>query len=103
MDGCPYDLEQLLGESGMARVHLGTHPQSGREAAIKVPKVGPLGAPRFLRQIDVLQRLDYPHVMSILEIDCRRRWYAMPLGDTPWPDLHERNPFDWDRPLRPLS
>ncbi len=97
MDGCPYDLERLLGEGGMARVHLGIHRESGREAAIKVPKGGPLGAPRFLREIDVLQRLDHPHVMPILEIDRRRRWYAMPLADYSLADLHERNPFDGEQ------
>jgi serine/threonine protein kinase len=69
----------------MARVHRGIHRESGREAAIKVPKNGPLGAPRFLREIDVLQRLDHPHVMPILEIDGRRRWYAMPLADNSLP------------------
>ncbi len=97
MDGCLYDFEGLLGEGGMARVHLGIHRESGREAAIKVPKNGPLGAPRFLREIDVLQRLDHPHVMPILEIDRRRRWYAMPLADYSLADLHQRNPFDCEQ------
>lgn len=87
----------------MARVHLGIHRESGREAAIKVPKGGPLGAPRFLREIDVLQRLDHPHVMPILEIDRRRRWYAMPLADYSLADLHERDPFDWSRLRLALS
>ncbi|HEX6666523.1 MAG TPA: protein kinase [Solirubrobacterales bacterium] len=97
MDGCPYDLERLLGEGGMACVYLGVHRESGREAAIKVPKGGPLGMPRFLREIDVQQRLDHPHVMPILEIDPRRRWYAMPLADYSLADLHKRNPFDWEQ------
>jgi serine/threonine protein kinase len=103
MDECPYVLERLLGEGGMARVHLGIHRESGREAAIKVPKNGPLGAPRFLREIDVLQRLDHPHVMPILEIDRRRRWYAMPLADYSLADLHRRNPFDWGQLREALS
>ncbi|MGN6588555.1 MAG: protein kinase domain-containing protein [Solirubrobacterales bacterium] len=97
MDGSPYDLERLLGEGGMARVFLGIHRESGREAAIKVPKGGPLGTPRFLREIEVLQRLDHPHVMPILEIDRRRRWYAMPLADYSLADLYERSPFDWEQ------
>jgi serine/threonine protein kinase len=97
MNGCPYDLERLLGEGGMACVHLGVHRESSREAAIKVPKGGPLGAPRFLREIEVLQRLDHPHVMPILEIDQRRRWYAMPLADYSLADLHERNPLGWEQ------
>lgn len=93
--GCPYHPGAKIGEGSMARVYFGTHRRSGRPAAIKVPKGGPWAVDRFRREVDVMDKLDHPHVMPLLEADPERRWYAMPWAEYSLADMHRRDPLDW--------
>jgi serine/threonine protein kinase len=101
--GCPYEIGMLLGEGGMARVYLGTHRGTGRQAAIKIPIGGPWAHERFRAEVDVMDRFDHIHVMPLLEADPARRWYAMPWALHSLHDLHRANPAAWDALRKALS
>ena len=51
----------------MARVFVGVHRKTGRVAAVKIRRDGPLAAQRFRREVEAMQSLDHTHVMPILE------------------------------------
>ena len=103
MHNCPYDLERIVGEGGFAIVYRGIHRETGRPAAVKVQRQGPLARWRFRHEIDAMQRLDHLHVMPVLEIDPLRRWYAMPLARYSLRQLHDREPTAWDELRRALG
>ncbi len=103
LTGCPYEPGMLIGEGGMAQVYLGTHRQSGRLAAIKVPKGGEWARERFRQEIEAMDRLEHPHVMPLLEADPQRRWFAMPWAEYSLRELHRRDPFDWPALRKALS
>ncbi len=103
MDSCPYDLGRIVGEGGFAIVYRGTHRGTGRVAAVKVQRDGPLAQLRFRSEIEVMQQLDHPHVMPVLEIDPGRRWYAMPLARYSLRQLHDREPGAWGELRRALG
>lgn len=93
----------LIGEGSMAKVYLGTHRRSGRQAAIKVPKGSPWAHERFRVEVDAMDRLDHPHVMPLLEADPARRWFAMPWAEYSLRNLRQRDPFDWPALRKALS
>jgi serine/threonine-protein kinase len=65
-----YTVERVLGEGGMATVHLAEERKHQRKVAIKVlkPEFGAsVGAERFLREIGIAARLSHPHIVPLID------------------------------------
>jgi len=65
-----YTIERILGEGGMATVHLAQELKHQRKVAIKVlkPEFGAsVGAERFLREIGIAARLSHPHIVPLID------------------------------------
>jgi serine/threonine-protein kinase len=83
----PWILEELLGQGGMGTVYRARRaadaPGDPAVAAVKVltPElaVDPGFVERFNREIDILRRLDHPHIVRFLDSgsDRGRTWFAM--------------------------
>lgn len=67
----PYAIERKIGAGGMGTVYLGTHAETGEQAAIKVlPSMlarEPGFVARFNREIDALKKLSHPNVVQLYE------------------------------------
>ena len=63
-----YRIEREIGSGGMAHVVLAHDLKHDREVAIKVmrPEL-PVGAARFLREIQLLARLQHPHILALVD------------------------------------
>jgi eukaryotic-like serine/threonine-protein kinase len=79
-----YELTTELGRGGMATVHRARDARHGRDVAVKImlPEVAEsLGAERFLREIEIVARLQHPHIVPVFdsgEID-GSLFFVMPL------------------------
>src|SRR5688500_12345686 len=65
-----YTIERVLGEGGMATVHLAEERKHRRKVAIKVLKQefsASVGAERFLREIGIAAQLSHPHIVSLID------------------------------------
>ena len=65
-----YRIERTLGAGGMADVYLAHDLRHDREVAIKVmrPELAEfLGRERFLREIQLLARLQHPHILGLVD------------------------------------
>src|SRR3982074_2907902 len=65
-----YTIERLLGQGGMATVHLAEERKHKRKVAIKVLKpefTASVGAERFLREIGITARLSHPHIVPLID------------------------------------
>ncbi len=65
-----YTVERILGEGGMATVHLAEERKHKRKVAIKVlkPEFGAsVGAERFLREIGIAAQLSHPHIVPLID------------------------------------
>lgn len=63
--GFDFEVGALLGQGGMARVHLGWQRSVGREVAIKIPRAGPGRDGRIaalVREARITGRLEHPNV-----------------------------------------
>jgi len=68
--GDRYTIERVLGEGGMATVHLAEEHKHHRKVAIKVlrDELGAsLGAVRFMREIGIAARLSHPHIVPLID------------------------------------
>jgi serine/threonine protein kinase/tetratricopeptide (TPR) repeat protein len=66
--GTAYTIERELGRGGMATVFLARDLKHKRSVAIKVldPELAEsLGAPRFLREVELAARLTHPHIVAL--------------------------------------
>src|SRR5215831_2381011 len=87
-----YATEQELGGGGMAIVYRAMDRKHGRPVAIKVLRpeiVFGLGPDRFLLEVQILARLQHPHILALLDSGTTdeaspRPYYVMPLieGET---------------------
>ncbi|MGH7695957.1 MAG: protein kinase domain-containing protein, partial [Gemmatimonadaceae bacterium] len=65
-----YRVEHVLGEGGMATVYLAHDLKHHRQVAIKVLKpdvAAAVGADRFLREIAIAAKLNYPHIVPLFD------------------------------------
>jgi len=65
-----YTIDRELGRGGMATVYLAEDLKHHRQVAIKVlhPDLGAsLAADRFLREIQIVARLNHPHILAMLD------------------------------------
>jgi len=65
-----YKVEKLIGEGGMATVHLARDLKHGREVAIKVMRpdiAAALGTNRFLKEIEIAARLTHAHIVPLYD------------------------------------
>ena len=65
-----YTIERMLGQGGMAIVHLAEERKHRRKVAIKVLKqefTASVGAERFLREIGIAAQLSHPHIVSLID------------------------------------
>jgi len=78
-----YEVGELLGEGGSARVYRASDRQLGREVAIKAvhEHLSPQDQQRFLREIRTLARLSHPGVVSVYDLGEHegRVFFTMPL------------------------
>ncbi len=68
--GDRYALEREIGAGGMATVYLARDLRHGRPVAVKVvrPELsGPDGIARFLREIELVARLQHPHILPVFD------------------------------------
>ena len=65
-----YTIERILGQGGMATVHLAEERKHKRKVAIKVLKhefAASVGAERFLREIGIAAQLSHPHIVPLID------------------------------------
>jgi tRNA A-37 threonylcarbamoyl transferase component Bud32 len=65
-----YKVERLIGEGGMATVHLARDLKHGRQVAIKVMRpdiAAALGTNRFLKEIEIAARLTHAHIVPLYD------------------------------------
>lgn len=79
-----YDVEREIGAGGMATVWLARDLKHQRQVAIKVLRpdlAAALGAPRFLREIEIAARLTHPNILPVFDSGESNGvlWYAMPF------------------------
>jgi predicted ATPase/tRNA A-37 threonylcarbamoyl transferase component Bud32 len=79
-----YRLIREIGSGGMATVYLADDLKHQRQVAIKVMKpelASAIGHDRFLREIEIVARLNHPHVLPLFDsgADGERLFYVMPF------------------------
>lgn len=87
-----YEVGERLGRGGTAEVFAGVANGTGAPVAIKVlhPDLArALAARRFLREVELLQRLDHPGIVPCLEAGCVE---AAPGLELPWMVMPQRGP-----------
>jgi len=85
--GDRYTLERELGRGGMATVYLARDRKHDRPVAIKIMRAevaGDEGGQRFLREIQILARLQHPNILALLDSGTTaeatpRPFYVMPF------------------------
>ena len=84
-----YRLIREIGSGGMATVYLADDLKHQRQVAVKVMRpelASAIGHDRFLREIEIVARLNHPHVLPLFDsgADAGRLFYVMPYisGDS---------------------
>ena len=65
-----YTIERILGQGGMATVHLAEERKHKRKVAIKILKQefgASVGSERFLREIGIAAQLSHPHIVPLID------------------------------------
>ncbi len=105
-----YTVDRELGRGGMAVVYLARDPKHDRPVAIKVLRqeiIAGQAAQRFLLEIQILARLQHPHILALLDSGTTdetppRPFYVMPYvdGETLRQRLVREGPFPVGEALR---
>ena len=108
--GDRYTVDRELGHGGMAVVYLARDRKHDRPVAIKILRpeiVAGESAPRFLREIQILARLQHPHILALLDSGTTdepqpRPFYVMPYieGETLRQRLTREGPLPVAEALR---
>ena len=77
-----YSIKQTLGKGAYATVRLAQHNESGRKAAIKTYDkyqiIDPQKKSNMLREIEILKKLDHPHIVKLHEtIDSPKHFHLV--------------------------
>ncbi len=103
-----YRIEELVARSGMASIYRATDLHNGQPVAIKVPhpdmEADPLLFDRFMREIEIGEKLDHPGVMKVLDDGEKHSRIYMVME---WVDgrllrhiIHEQRPLPQDRSIQ---
>lgn len=102
----PYIIERRLGAGGMGTVYLGRERETGEVAAVKVLSAALAREPeiieRFNREVDAMEKLRVPHVVSLFgsgtDAETGQMYFAMEYIDglTLGQVLRERKRLNWD-------
>jgi serine/threonine-protein kinase len=103
----PFDIERRLGAGGMGTVYLGRERGTGQIAAVKVLSASLAREPeiieRFNREIEAMQKLSGPHVVSLFgsgtDPETDQMYFSMEYveGVTLGQLLSERKRLSWDQ------
>ncbi len=99
----PYRIERLLGAGGMGTVYLGTHIETGRQAAVKMLPASMAHeegfVARFAREIAAMEQLKSPHIVELYDSgeDHNTYYYAMEYvpGETLTDRLKREKRLPW--------
>jgi tetratricopeptide (TPR) repeat protein/predicted Ser/Thr protein kinase len=105
-----YRVEQELGQGGMAVVYLAHDVKHDRDVALKVMRpelaaaLGDTGTKRFLREIQILARLNHPHILPVHDSGEANGvlYYVMPYieGESLRTRMQREGPLPIDESLR---
>lgn len=107
----PYQVQEEIGEGGMARVYRVRKHGKGPDLAAKVLREhfedqGEV-LHRFLREAKILQDLDHPQIVKVLDVGpaTTPAWFVMEWvpGASLAEDLHQRRPVGDERALRLMA
>jgi tetratricopeptide (TPR) repeat protein len=94
-----YRLAEVIGTGGMGRVFRAHDSVFGRDVAIKVIEMGPVGPDatqrreRFVREARAAARLAHPNIVAVHDVDADFGWLVMDLVDgEPLKELVARGP-----------
>lgn len=81
-----YEVHRLLGRGASGTVWEATHVESGQSVALKIIRVDlvtPEEHKRFIREIEIMRRLEHPNIARIYgsHVDQNQCYYAMELVD----------------------
>lgn len=90
----PYQIEEQLGQGGMATVYKAYHPALDRYVAIKVMDADLSKEPdfleRFRREAKAIAKLDNPHIVPVYDFDEHNNQPYIVLKLIPGPTLRDR-------------
>jgi len=74
-----YQILEKLGEAGQGQVWRAVQTSTGRQVALKVPRIGLLSSrktlARFEREVEIVARLKHPHISTIIDSGIHRGLY----------------------------
>jgi serine/threonine protein kinase len=72
--------DEPLGHGGYGTVYRAFHKRTGQMVALKLARDGRIPARRLSHEIDVQRNFDHPHIMPMLDLDPKKRWFTMPIA-----------------------
>ncbi|KAJ3033664.1 hypothetical protein HDV00_005985 [Rhizophlyctis rosea] len=79
----PYKLQRTIGEGEFGKVKLAVHYDTGKEVAIKLIKKENIESPnrraKLMREISILQALDHPFIVKLIEVIETEQYIGMVL------------------------
>ncbi|KAJ3037356.1 hypothetical protein HK097_003542 [Rhizophlyctis rosea] len=79
----PYKLQRTIGEGEFGKVKLAVHYDTGKEVAIKLIKKENIESPnrraKLMREISILQTLDHPFIVKLIEVIETEQYIGMVL------------------------
>ncbi|RME77126.1 MAG: serine/threonine protein kinase, partial [Planctomycetota bacterium] len=87
-----FQIQKVLGRGGMGTVYLVYDPEIQKDVALKVlnPSVlNPRTHKRFLREIEIVQSLNHPHIISLLDVGQWKGYLFYTMEYVPGGDLRK--------------
>jgi len=79
-----YDIGQMIGSGGCARVYETTQHPSGQQVAIKLIKRSDEGKQTFLDEISVLSQIDHPNILKKFQHFADQHSFYIVMEKTQW-------------------
>ena len=87
-----YSIKKILGKGAYATVRLATHSESGKKVAIKTYEkyqiIEPQKKANMLREIEILKKLDHPHIVKLFETIDSSKFFHLILEYVPGTSLY---------------